>query len=292
MSTESSLRYKPKINVETKSSSYDRVNAILIASLVMFGFLFAVLFLIWVTSVVDFSRPTDGLLIIDGDKAGEDKPKGEADDAEDPGVEEFPEIETPQLANALEAVADSVSSVQGALEKRSGSAKQMGKGSGFGSREGGGNGGDGIPEYKRWIINYSAADTDTYAKQLSFFSIEIGVVAEAKQSIKRLVDPSGARRVVNSDRKTETEAKNIYFVHKKQRFLAWDRSLAERAGIDTNAALTVLFYNDQTRQIIRTVEAQKLQEFGKKLADVKNTIFKVVPSGNGYKFEVTEIIYR
>ena len=180
--------------------------------------------------------------------------------------------------------------MQGALEKRSGSAQQMGKGSGFGSREGGGGGGNGIPEYKRWIINYSAADTATYARQLSFFSIDIGVASETKQSVKRLVDPGGARRVVSSDRKTEE--KNIYFVHKKQRFLAWDRALAERAGIDTNAALTVLFYNDQTRQIIRVVEATKLKEFGKTLADVKNTIFKVVPSGDGYKFEVTEIIYR
>jgi len=289
MSTES-LRYKPKINVETKSSRYDRVNAILVATLFMFGFLFAVLFLIWVTSVVDLSGPSDIPIIVTGEAPGEDKPKGEADDAEDPGVEEFPEVETPQLANALEAVANSVSSVQGALEKRSGSAKQMGKGSGFGSREGGGGGGDGIPEYKRWIINYSAADTSTYAQQLSFFSIDIGVASETKQSIKRLVDPAGAKRVVSSDRKTE--AKNIYFVHKKQRFLAWDRALAERAGIDTNAALTVLFYNDQTRQIIRTVEATRLSELGKTLADVKNTVFKVVPSGNGYKFEVTEIIYR
>ena len=290
MSTESSLRYKPKINVETKSSSYDRVNAILIAALVMFGFLFATLFLIWVTSVVDFSGPNETPIVTTGEDPGEEKPKGEADDAEDPGVEEFPEVETPQLANALEAVADSVSSVQGALEKRSGSAKQMGRGSGFGSREGGGGGGDGIPEYKRWIINYSAADTNTYAQQLSFFSIDIGVASETKQSVKRLVDPAGARRVVSSDRKNE--AKNIYFVHKKQRFLAWDRALAERAGIDTDGALTVLFYNDQTRQIIRTVEATKLKELGKELSDVKNTIFKVVPAGDGYKFEVTEIIYR
>ena len=146
MSTESSLRYKPKINVETKSSSYDRVNAILIAALFMFGFLFAVLFLIWATSGVE-SSPAGIPVVVTGEAPGEEKPKGEADDAEDPGVEEFPEIETPQLANALEAVADSVSSVQGALEKRSGSAQQMGKGSGFGSREGGGSGGNGCLLY-------------------------------------------------------------------------------------------------------------------------------------------------
>ena len=291
MSTETSLRQKPKFNVETKSSNYDRVNAILVAALVMLGFLFAVLFLIWVTSVVDFSRPAAGPIIVTSDEEGEDKPKGEADDAEDPGVEEFPEVETPQLANALEAVTDSISSVQGALEKRSGTAKQMGKGSGFGSREGGGNGGGGIPEYKRWIINFSAADPDTYAKQLSFFSIDIGVVSETKQSIERLVDPAGSKSIIKSNRKTETEAKNVYFVHKKQRFLAWDKVLAGEAGISTDNSLTVLFYPEKTRAVIRQAEANKLQEAGKSLKDVKNTNIKVVPDGNNYKFEITGFIY-
>ena len=289
MSSETSLRQKPKFTVETQSSSYDRVNAFLVAALVMLGFLFAVLFLIWVTSVVDFSRPVDGPLITSGEEEGEDKPKGEADDAEDPGVEEFPEVDTPQLANALEAVTDSISSVQGALEKRSGTAAQMGKGSGFGSREGGGDGGGGIPEYKRWIINFSAADSATYAKQLSFFSIDIGVVSETKQSIKRLVDPAGAKSVINSNRKTESE--NLYFVHKKQRFLAWDRLLAGQAGIDTDNSLTVQFYPEKTRQLIRTAEANKLKEVGKVLGDVKNTIIKVVPEGSGYKFVITEFIF-
>ena len=290
MNAESSLQQKPKFNVETKSSTYDRVNAILVASLVMFGFLFTALFLIWVTSVVDFSQRTVGPAVKVGEEIGEEKPKGEADDAEDPGVEEYPEVDTPQLANALEAVSNSVSSVQGALEKRSGSAQQMGKGSGFGSRDGGGGGGDGIPEYKRWIINFSAADPETYAQQLSYFSIDIGVVSETRQSIKRLVDPARAKRVINSNRKTE--AKNLYFVHKKQRFLAWDRLLAKDSGIDTKASLTVQFYPEKTRQIIRNVEAAKLSEVGKELVDVKNTILKVVPDGSNYKFEVTGLIYR
>ena len=289
MSTETSARQKPKFTVETKSSNYDRVNAFLVAGLVMLGFLFAVLFLIWVTSVVDFSRPVEGIVAVTGDTEGEDKPKGEADDVEDPGVEEFPEVDTPQLANALEAVSDSISSVQGALEKRSGTAEQMGKGSGFGSRDGGGDGGGGIPEYKRWIINFSAPNAETYAKQLSTFAIDIGVVSETKQSIQRLADPGGSKRVISSNRKAES--KNLYFVHKKQRFLAWDRSLAEQAGIDTKNSLTVQFYPEKTRQLIRQAEANKLKEVGKVLADVKNTLIKVVPDGSSYKFEITDFIF-
>ena len=265
------------------------MNAILVAALVMLGFLFAVLFLIWVTTVIDFSRRVDAPIVISGDDLGEEKPKGEADDAEDPGVEEFPEVETPQLANALEAVSDSISSVQGALEKRSGSAQQMGKGSGFGSREGGGGGGGGIPEYKRWIISFSAANPNAYAQQLSFFNIDIGVVSETKQSIKRLADPAGAKRVINSNRKTEGD--NLYFVHKKQRFLAWDRLLAGQSGIDTDKSLTVQFYPEATRAIIRRVEADELKRVNKELKDVKNTNLKVVPDGSNYKFEVTGFIF-
>ena len=38
---------KINLNVETKSSTYDRVSASLVAFIILFGFLFAVLFLIW-----------------------------------------------------------------------------------------------------------------------------------------------------------------------------------------------------------------------------------------------------
>jgi hypothetical protein len=285
------LRQKPTLNVETKSSSYDQVNAFLIAGLVLFGFLFSVLFLIWLTTIVDFSRRTEGPIVVAADEPGNEKPKGEADDMEDPGVEEFPEVETPQLANALEAVTNAVSSVQGALEKRSGTAKAMGRGAGFGSRDGGpGSGGDGIPEYKRWIINFSSSDVDTYAGQLSHFNIDIGVVSDVKQDITRLADPGGAKNVIRSNR--EAEKKSLYFIHKKQRFRVWDKGIAKQAGISTDSAITVQFYPEPTRQQLRVAEAAALKEAGKTLVEVKNTYFKVVSDGDGYKFQVERMVYR
>jgi hypothetical protein len=290
MSTDS-VRRKPALNVQTKSSAYDQINAFLISGLVLFGFLFSVLFLIWLTTIVDFSRRTEGPIVTAVDEPGNEKPKGEADDMEDPGVEEFPEVDTPQLANALEAVTNAVSSVQGALEKRSGTAAQMGKGAGFGSRDGGpGSGGDGIPEYKRWIINFSSADVDTYADQLSHFKIDIGVVNNVKSNITRLADPGGSKRVIQSNR--EAEKKNLYFIHKKQRFRVWDQGIAKQAGISTSEAITVQFYPEATRQLLRIAEAQALKTAGKTLVEVKNTFFKVVADGNGYKFEVERMLYR
>lgn len=266
----------------------------LLAAIMLFGFLFSVLFLIWLTSIVDFSRRTTGPLVEAVDEPGDEKPKGEEDDVLEPGVEEFPEVETPQLANALEAVTDAVSSVRASLEKRSGSAAQMGRGRGVGSRDGGpGSGGDGVPEYKRWIISYESPDIQTYAEQLSFLKVDIGVVGQTKPEIIRVRDPASAKTLIRSDRKAENAAKSLYFMHKKERLKRWDRELCQQAGetVDEDE-LTVQFYPEETRQKIRLAEAEALQGTGKRVQDVKNTFFKVEPDGSGYKFTVTDILYR
>ncbi len=256
----------------------------------LFGFLFSVLFLIWLTTVFDFSRRAAGPVVL-ANEPGDTKPKGVADDVLEPGVEEFPEVEVPQLANALEAVTDAVSSVRASLEKRSGDAAQMGRGSGYGSREGGtGTGGDGIPEHKRWIINYEAEDITSYAQQLSYFNIDIGVIHQTRNDIWRVNDAGGAANVIQTDR--EKEKLTLRFAHKKQRMQRWDEELARRNGVNLSNTITNQFYPEATRQIIRQAEATALQAAGRELRQVRNTIFKVEPGGNGYVFTVVDILYR
>jgi len=280
-----------KLNVETKASAYDRLSAALIALILLFSFLFVILFLIWFTSVFDFSRRLAGPKIQIANLEGDSKPEGVADDILEPGVEEFPEVETPQLANSLEAVTDSVSSVRASLEKRSGDAEQQGAGSGYGSREGGpGTGGDGIPEHKRWVINYEAEDIQTYASQLSFFSIDIGVIHQSRNDIWRLTKPGGSNKV----RKTSRELENLTlrFQHKKPRMRRWDEELCRRAGMDLSNTIQSQFYPESTRNIIRQSEAAALASAGRNLVEVRNTILKIVRGGDGYQFKVLDIIYR
>ena len=137
MSSESTKpRAHPKLTVETAVSTYDLLNAMLMASIFVVGFVVSALFLIWLTTAFDFSKRRAPVELIEVSEPGDEKPEGVADDVLEPGVEEFPETEVPQLANALEAVTDAVSSVRSSLEKRSGDAAQMGKGRGFGSRRG------------------------------------------------------------------------------------------------------------------------------------------------------------
>ncbi len=290
MSTEFVLPPKPKLTVQTKTSRYDNLNAWLISLIMLFGFLFAALFLIWFTSVFDFSRRVAGPLVVANDP-GDSKPEGVADDVLEPGVEEFPEVETPQLANALEAVTDAVSSVRASLEKRSGDAAVMGAGRGYGSREGGpGSGGDGVPEYKRWVINYEADDINEYARQLSFFNIDIAIIHQVKQDIWRVADVGGAAQVIRTNR--EAENKTLQFTHEKASMRRWDGELSTRAGVDLSNTIQAQFYPEATRVIIRQVEAAALKDAGRDLDQVKNTILKVVPGGSGYEFTVEDILYR
>ena len=279
-----------KLNVETKASAYDRLSAALFAMILLFSFLFAVLFLIWLTSVFDFSQRLAGPIVV-ANEAGDSKPEGVADDILEPGVEEFPEVETPQLANALEAVTDSVSSVRASLSDRSGDAEKSGAGAGYGSREGGpGTGGDGIPEHKRWIINYEAENIDVYSQQLSFFQIDIGVIHQTRNDIWRLKQPGARNQVIKTNR--ENENKTLRFQHKKPRMRRWDQELCKRAGINLSNTIQSQFYAESTRNIIRQAEAAELAKGGRKLNQVRNTIFKVVPGGNGYQFVVLDILYR
>ena len=292
MSTEISNKAQhPTIFVETEVSRFDMLNSMLIASVTIVGFLVATLFMIWLTTTFDFSKQKTALQLDQVSDPGDEKPIGELDDFLEPGVEEFPEVDVPQLAMALEAVTDAVSSVRGSLEERSGTATKQGTGSGFGSRDGGpGNGGGGVPEHKRWIIQYETDSLDTYARQLSYFDIDIGVINNLPNKIVRIHDPGGTPSVIQSTR--EADSKTLRFVHKKPSLQRWDKTLATRQNVSLEDATTCQFYPEVTRQKIRLVEALALQAAGKTLIEVRNTTLKVEPEGDGFVFKVVDISYR
>ncbi len=287
----SSLITRPDLHVEVEVSRYDRVNAILTAALIMVSVSVAFLFMIWLMGMISFKRSIPEAYVAE-QPAGDEKPEGVADDILEPGVEEFPEVETPQLADALEAVTNAVSTVRANLEHRDGDAAQMGRGSGLGSRNGGdGTGsGDVVPEHKRWKIEYEVNDVDKYAKILSYFKIDLGAANEINNDITKLLDPAGSGQIVKTDR--AGEKKSVFFIHEKPRMQRFDQTLFKRKGVSTDNCFTVQFYPEATKEILRQVEGKAIRETGRKLSEIQNTFFKVMPDGNGFKFEVTRQTYR
>ncbi|MCH2178361.1 MAG: hypothetical protein MK106_06100 [Mariniblastus sp.] len=280
------------VDAKTKVSSYDTLNAFLISAILLVGFLVSLVFLIWLTMILDFSGRQPAAMVAYEEPFGNEKPEGFEDDIFEPGVEEFPEVETPQLKDALEAVTDAVSSVKANLEARDGDAAEMGRGKGFGSRDGGpGNGNaDVIPEHKRWKIDYESNNISEYAKQLSFFAIDIGAIDQNTNSIARISDVGGRPRVISTDRKAEN--KSLYFAHEKRRMRRWDETLATQNGVQLDGRFTVQFYPMKTRVLLRQIEQAHLTKVGRTLKEVRRTYFKVVPSAGGFEFKLTEMNYR
>ena len=169
---------------------------------------------------------------------------------------------------------------------------EMGSGRGFGSREGGPGMGSGdiVPEYKRWKIDYDSNSIQEYAQQLSFFSIDIGVIDENSNAIIRIRDPGGTAAVTNSNRGSEKSS--LYFSHEKQRFRRWDDTLTRQNNVPLNGRFTVQFYPNPTRAMLREIEKNYLAQQGKTLEDVRRTFFKVVPAAGGFEFQLTGMDYR
>ncbi len=270
------------------------VNAFLISSITVVGTLVTILFLIWLTMLLNNRPPAPSNFIVDP-SFGDQKPEGVADDVHEPGVEEFPEVETPQLADALEALTEAVSSVKANREARDGDAAEMGKGGGFGSRDGGPGNGNfrGVPEHKRWKIEYDTPDITNYANQLSFFNIDIGLITNGTNEVLRLRQPGPGGQIITSSRKEENDSRSLYFIHEKIQLRRWDERLFNQArSVDMNNRFTVQFYPSATRQLLRNAEGQFLQNAGKNLEDVRRTRFKVVETGNGYEFQIKSVDYQ
>ena len=154
---------------------------------------------------------------------------------------------------------------------------------------------DGIPdatvsEAQRWLVSYETTDIQQYARQLDFFGIELGVVRLNSNEIVRVGGLSGSVLASESDRLQESET--LRFSHKKRGMRRWDESLCRRTGVDLSDSSICQFYPESTRKIIRQVEAEALAEKGRKLSDVRQTILKVQPSGDGFQFIVLDFNYR
>lgn len=288
-----SIIQRPVDKVQSRTSAYDQLSSALVALIILIGFLVSTLFLIWLTTVFHFDNNVAVAMQPNnpGDD-GNDKPEGFEDDEMDPGVEDFPDIETPALAEALEAVTDAVSSIQANSEHVSGDSAVMGAGGGYGSREGGTPGtGTGIPDYKRWKISYEVDDINTYKQQLDHFGIEIGAVASQSEDIWRIGNVSTRPVVKQSNR--SLESKTLRFSHIKARMKRWDRNIAKAAGAPSDSSISMVqFYTQNTRAVITTTENEYLKSINRELADVRKTNIKVEQDGGGFKFTVVDCVFK
>ena len=291
-----SLRASRNLEVrsaETRASSYDQFSAFLYASIAVIGLVVFIMFLIWLT-LREYRVPNTIIpaMTVAGNN---NRPEGIADDWQPPGVEEFPEVEEPQLADALEKTTDAVSTVRAQLEAVDGEAMEMGKGTGLGdarqSGPGDGNG-DVVPESERLAIEYSAGSMQEYMNILDYFQIQLAGVSKRSDQIHYVSDLISASPT--STVGVRGQETRLGFQNTKSRLRRWDFNKLNQAGIPTDRddKYAVQYYSETARQELLTKERAEYEAAGRTLMDVQRTRFNVRASGGGYEFVVVDITYR
>lgn len=283
--SQTELVQRPVISVETEVSQYERVSGGLTAGVIILGLLAGVMFFLWYSLLKTDRVVVTAIPALAGETSN---PEGVAEDIEEPGVEEFPEVQEPMLAEALEAV--DVASTVRANDSVAGDAPFMGSGKGLGdSREKGfGTGGDDTSQpWTRWEINFEVTSMAEYAQQLDFFKIELGGAEKRGDTISYVTNLSGAMNKRDGLKRTE---RRIFFQQSKRVLRNWDLRLLQKAGV-VGEIMPVQFYPPEMIQQIYTLEATKVQNDGREIPHVKKTTFSITGSGGNYQFNLDKIEY-
>ncbi len=280
-------------------SRFDIVTALLMALILFLGSFVLMLFIVWLLSGKPKPQPIAPLIENPAGRA--DNAEGFERDFEPPGAEEVEELQEPTLADTIEAVTDAVSSVAASLTTADTAAVASTAGTGMGdSRPPGpeGEGDDIIPRFERWQLNFQANNRRSYAQQLDFYHIELGVFGGGKQGIDVANNLAGSpKKRTNSNPKSE---KRIYFSWKTATPLAqYDKQLLQQAGVNIAGRNIVRFIpNDvdppkNLEHVLAHIEKLYAEEKGYQCPhQVAKTIFESKASDDGYAFSVIEQRYR
>jgi len=266
-------------------TAFDRAVSMLVALLILLGFCVVALFIIWITGS---SRSTQTAVPVVLQPIGDGGLPLGSDleiNTENPGQVE--DLEQPQLRDALASVADIVASRLADLDnplisdpdsaEAGGSKGELARGQG--------TGGNGIR--RRWEIFFDKGNTiETYAQQLDFFGIELGILLPGNQVqyVSGFSQPRPRVRVGPADAE-----KRFYLTWQRGDLQQADRELLARAGIDPGNRLILKFLPPEVEA--RLVALERAYASGR--ADqVSSTRFGIRREGNGFAFYVISQQYR
>lgn len=266
-----------------KVSAHDRVSSFIVAMLYLLGCLVFLLFLLWLTT-----RPTQATqpVRVEYDElAGGDPSVGDGREFEEPGVEELQDLAVPDPEQMLAAVTDVASSTLASADSLDGNVSQ---GAG-GDRRRAGEGGDAsVPRWERWEVRFSSTSLSRYADQLEWFKIELAAAGGGRDKVdyaRQLTNPKPSVR--SSPGNLE---KRLYMSYRSGALKEFDRQLLSRAGIPTQGRTLLQFYPGSVEAQLASLEMKKAG--GRRLKEIRKTIFGVKRQGAGYRFEVIDQKYQ
>jgi hypothetical protein len=263
-----------------------------VALLVILGFIVLIMFAVWLSMRIKYNVAVPVTMVEDlgGGGSGNNTP-GAEQQLEEVSPEEVQDLQEVSVEQTLQAVTDAVSTQAVNLDAFEGGASGLGTGEGTGTGDGRGPGPGGkgkATQLPDWEVRFNATTIELYAAQLDFFGIELGAIGGGKASVdyaSKLAQPSPVTRSAAGDAE-----KRRYLVWRKGPLAAADKSLLQKAKIDTTGRIVLQFLPEPVELQMRTLEAQFAK--GKPLSQIRRTVFGVKATGAQYEFYVMEQDYR
>lgn len=274
-------------------NAYDRGSSLLIALLVMVGVAVVALVIIWYANHLNRRNVAPFLMPVNPASRPADANMGLKEDPEPPGIEDAPELSEPQLQDTLTALSELSANSAMLSDIAVDSDTETGRGSGAGDARQAGTGGDGPPvKEPARVIRYEPASAAEYAQFLDFWKVEVAVLDQRNNKVYYASGfTSGSPNVRSIDRASETDNR-IYFLVNGTAFEAYDRTLAQQAGIMQYGDLLLEFWPDESAGFLLGLEDQAMREAGKTSLDqVQRTVFRVVKRGDEFAWELEEQVY-
>jgi hypothetical protein len=286
---------RPAISREgLEVSRYDQVSGLLLAVLLIFGFVTLMTFVIWLSTRMFWLSPAVPVRVLEdvgGGGSGESF-AGAQRELEEPSPEEVQEMTEPPVEQSLMSIASVVTAEAVELEALEGSSS-VGRGEGDGTGDGRGKGpggpgtSDGIPAYERWEIRMSATNLEEYARVLDFFQVELGVAGGGNPNVEYASKLSAQTPSVRVG--APKAEKRLRFLHRSGELRQADRQLATKAGINPTGRIVFQFYPEQTYRLLLTLEHDRMGN--RRIKDVLRTVFGVRGTAGRYEFFVIEQHY-
>ncbi len=269
-------------------SVYDRLHAMLTATVMVGGALVLILLAAWLASF-DISASLRQATLLIGQPAGEHATNLAALDLPD-----LPAASQNQLEQQLHAMQDLPSSVLLAAAAMDVAGQgDAGLPGGIGEQRIPGTPGvpdDVIPEWQRWQIQYSPPSAEHYMAILQAFNITIGAVHQTSNRIYLVSDLTNDPGTIATTDRSHAE---LYFFNQNRRLRNWDRAMVESAGVDVETDyLLVHFYPAAVRERFRELENTALLDAGTELREIERIVFRVRPAADAFEYFIHEVVWR
>lgn len=283
---------KPREVENLDVSAQDRASSMIVALLVILGFVVLIMFAIWLSSRISFQVPLKVTMVEDlGGGGGGNNMPGAEQQLEEVSPEEVKDLQEVSVEQTLQQITDAVSTQAVNLDAVEGGAAGLGTGEGTGTGDGRGPGPGGkgtATQLPDWEVRFNGTTLELYAAQLDFFGIELGAIGGGKKMVdyaSKLAQPNPVTRSAPGDAE-----KRRYLLWRKGPLAAADKTLLQKAKIDTTGRIILQFLPEPVELQMRTLEAEYAK--GKKLSQIRRTAFGVKSTGAKFEFFVAEQDYR